>query len=285
MHTLQYLLWLLAWWVIGQGALQGRFDTGSLLAWALLLLTLIPCRLLATWWQGRLAIGAAGLLKQWLLEGALRLDLEETRHQGTGQFLGRVMESEAVESLALSGGFLRLVAVIELALAATVLCTGAGGWYHALLLLAWVGGAGLMGWRYYRSRQRWTTARLAMTHDLVERMVGHRTRLAQEAPEHWHDGEEQAIVHYLGRHERSTARDIALALVPRGWPVLGMLGLAPGVCLRPEWAGGARGRPGGHAPGLSRSAQAGRRARASQRRCDCLTADNTPAGGGAPDRG
>ena len=30
--------------------------------------------------------------------------------------------------------------------------------------------------------QRWTAARLAMTHDLVERMVGHRTRLAQEPP-------------------------------------------------------------------------------------------------------
>lgn len=49
-HTVQYLLWLLAWWVIGRGALQGRFDTGSIMAWALLLLTLIPCRLLATWW-------------------------------------------------------------------------------------------------------------------------------------------------------------------------------------------------------------------------------------------
>ena len=228
MHTLQYLLWLLAWWVIGQGALQGRFDTGSLLAWALLLLTLIPCRLLSTWWQGRLAISAAGLLKQWLLEGALRLDLEETRHQGTGQLLGRVMESEAVESLALSGGFLGLVAVIELVLATTVLCAGAGGWYHALLLLAWVGGAGLMGWCYYRSRQRWTAARLEMTHDLVERMVGHRTRLAQEAPEHWHDGEEQAIVHYLGLARALDRRaTLLLALVPRGWPVLGMLGLAP----------------------------------------------------------
>ena len=94
-HTVQYLLWLLAWWVIGQGALQGRFDTGWLLAWALLLLTLVPCRLLATWSQGRLAIGAGGLLKQWLLSGALRLDPEETRHQGAGQLLGRVIESDA----------------------------------------------------------------------------------------------------------------------------------------------------------------------------------------------
>jgi ATP-binding cassette subfamily B protein len=228
MHTVQYLLWLLAWWVIGRGALQGRFDTGGLLAWGLLLLTMIPCRLLATWWQGRLAVSAAGLLKQWLLYGALRLDLEETRHQGAGQLLGRVIESEAVESLALSGGFLGLVAGIELGLATVVLSTGAGGWCHTLLLLGWVGGTGLMGGWYFRSRQRWTAARLEMTHDLVERMVGHRTRLAQEAPEHWHDGEDQAVEHYLALSRTMDRRAaLLLALGPRGWSVLGLLGLAP----------------------------------------------------------
>src|SRR5439155_10785670 len=61
-HTIQYLLWLVSWWMIGQGALQGRLDWGWLLAWALLLLTLIPLRLLATWLQGLIAIGAGGLL-------------------------------------------------------------------------------------------------------------------------------------------------------------------------------------------------------------------------------
>src|SRR5262245_47307258 len=103
-HTVQYFLWLLAWWVIGRGAFQGRFDMAGLLAWALLLLTLIPCRLLSTWLQGRLAINAGGLLKQRLLYGALQLDPEAIRHQGAGQLLGRVIESETVESLAMSGG-------------------------------------------------------------------------------------------------------------------------------------------------------------------------------------
>ena len=144
-HTVQYLLWLLAWWVIGRGP-AGALRYRKLLAWALLLLTLIPCRLLATWWQGRLAISAGGLLKQWLLSGALRLDLEETRHQGAGQLLGRVIESEVVESLALSGGLLGLVAGIELVLAPVILSAGAGGWGHALLLLGWVGGTCLVGW-------------------------------------------------------------------------------------------------------------------------------------------
>jgi ATP-binding cassette, subfamily B, bacterial len=60
-HAVQYLLWVLAWWMVGQGALQGRLDLGWLLAWALLLVTLVPFRLLATWSQGLLAVGAASI--------------------------------------------------------------------------------------------------------------------------------------------------------------------------------------------------------------------------------
>ena len=227
-HAVQYLLWLLAWWMIGQGALQGRLDPGWLLAWALLLVTLVPFRLLATWSQGRLAIGAGGLLKQRLLYGALRLAPEEMRHQGAGQLLGRVLEAEAVEALALSGGLLGLMAGMELLIAAAVLHAGAGGGRHALLLLGWVAVALLLGWRYWRQRRHWTGERLTLTHDLVEGLVGHRTRLAQEGRERWHDGEDQAVARYL---ERSAAMDRTaawlIAVVPRGWLFLGLLGLAP----------------------------------------------------------
>src|SRR4030095_846387 len=107
-HTVQYFLVLLSWWLVGRGALEGRLDQGWLLAWALILLTTVPFRLLTIWSQGVLAISAGGLLKQRLLYGVLRLEPEEVRHQGAGQFFGRVLESQAVESLALSGGFLAL---------------------------------------------------------------------------------------------------------------------------------------------------------------------------------
>jgi ATP-binding cassette subfamily B protein len=69
-----------------------------------------------------------------------------------------------------------------------------------------------------------------MTHDLVERMVGQRTRLAQEAPEHWHDGEDEAAEHYLTLARAMDRRaTLLLALVPRGWCVPGLLGLAPAL--------------------------------------------------------
>ena len=227
-HLAQYLLFMLAWWVLGWGALEGRLDRGVLLAWALLLLTVVPLRLLATWEQGLVAIGAGTLLKKRLLAGALKMDLDEVRHQGAGQLLGRVIESQWVETLALSGGFLALVAVIELAVSGVVLALGAGGGLHALLLGLWIAGCAAIAWRYFRHSARWAATRLQMTHDLVERMVGHRTRLAQERPERWHDGEDQMLEQYL---EVSRGMDrsgaLLMALVPRGWLVVGFLGLAP----------------------------------------------------------
>jgi ATP-binding cassette subfamily B protein len=224
-HTVEYLLWLLSWWVVGRGALAGRLDQGWLLAWALLLLTMVPFRLLTLWSEGRLAIGVGGLLKQRLLYGALRLEPEEVRHLGAGQFLGRVMESQAVESLALSGGFLALMAGIELIMAAVVLGKGAGGTLHVLLFLGWVALAGLLSWRFFRYRQRWTAERLGLTHDLVERMIGHRTRLAQEPRERWHEGEDQALERYCAVSREMDGAALVQALVPGGWLIVGLLGL------------------------------------------------------------
>src|SRR5262249_17328484 len=80
-HALQYGLWLLSWWMVGLGILEGRVDTGWFAAWALLLFTLIPFRLISTWLAGTLAIGAGGLLKQRLLVGVLKLEPDEIRHQ------------------------------------------------------------------------------------------------------------------------------------------------------------------------------------------------------------
>jgi hypothetical protein len=45
-HAVQYGLWILSWWLLGRGALAGRLDRGWLLAWILLLLTLVPLRIL-----------------------------------------------------------------------------------------------------------------------------------------------------------------------------------------------------------------------------------------------
>jgi ATP-binding cassette subfamily B protein len=227
LYALQYILGLLAWWILGKAALGDQLDRGWLVAWALLLLTAVPFRVLATWSQGLFAIGAGSLLKQRLLYGALRLEPEEVRREGAGQMMGRVIESSAVEYLALSGGFLGLVAMIELLMAAIVLALGAAGVLHIIALTGWVAVAVVISWWYLGTRRRWTETRLAMTNDLIERMVGHRTRLAQESRASWHEGEDQMAELYL---DKSGAMDRAATVhagVARGWLLVAVAGLIP----------------------------------------------------------
>ena len=228
MYSIQHVCWILSWWLLGLGALQGRFDIAWLAAWGLLLLSMIPLQLGSTWAQGQLSVSLGGLLKTRLLAGTLRLTPEEVRHQGVGQFLGRVLEAGTVEALALSGGMLGLLAVIELALATAVLGSGAAGWLHGILMLTWLGGTMALSWRYFRQRQAWTSVRLTLSHTLIERMVGHRTRLVQESPATWHVGEDQELSAYLASSRRlDQAEALIVAFIPRGWLVVGLLGLIP----------------------------------------------------------
>jgi ATP-binding cassette subfamily B protein len=222
----EYFLLILSWWLIGLAVLSGHVDRGWLFAWALILLTLVPFRVLSTWLQGVLAVHGGAIFRQRLLFGALRLKPEEIRHKGVGQFLGEVMESEALELLVLLVGFQGLTAAIELIAAEIVLSKGLGRGVELILLPLWLAITVAMGTRYFRQRQRWTAARLSMTNDLTERMVGHRTRLAQEAPQHWHDDEDEELARYLEMSEGMDGAAAQLtAIVPRGWLLVGMLGL------------------------------------------------------------
>jgi ATP-binding cassette subfamily B protein len=227
-HALAYGLWLLSWWLLGWAALEGRLDLGWLLAWLLVLLTMIPLRLLTSSAGGLLSVRAGTVLKRRLLAGALRMEADEVRHLGVGQLLGRVLESEVVETTAVTGGFLGLTALVELVLAGAVLGAGAGSATHVLLPVATAAATALLLVRAYRRRRRWAAQRLDMTNDLVERMVGHRTRLAQEARRHWNDGEDEALERYLGVSADLDRTGATLqALVPRSWFLLGLVGLAP----------------------------------------------------------
>ena len=226
-HMLQHALLLLSWWVLGLSVLRGRLDPAWLIAWALLLLSVIPFRALELWSAGVLMARAGRLFKRRLMMGALRTEPEETRHQGAGQLLGRIINAEALEFLALTGAHVGVITLSEIVLALPVLIAGAGGWPHALLLLLWVAFALWLGRRYLVQRRIWTAARLAMTHDLVEQMVGHRTRLAQQSAELWHEAEDRELERYLALSAELDRRAAQLrVVVPRGWLLLSLLAVA-----------------------------------------------------------
>lgn len=227
-HAVQHGLALLGWWVVGAAALMGRLEVGWLLAWALILATIVPFRLLSIALQGRISYTAGALLKQRLLTGALRINPQEIRRQGTGQLLARVMEAEAVESLAVSSAFLGVMSFIEVIVAMLVLRVGAAGGGLPWLFVLWIVLCALAGVAYYRRRREWTTLRMVLTQDVTERMLGHRTRIAQEAPAHWHDGEDELVQRYLAAGRRMD-RDATILLggLSRGWTVAALLALTP----------------------------------------------------------
>ena len=226
-YVAQMSLTIVAWWIIGQSVLTGHFDWAWSLGWALILLTAIAFQMLSTAAQNQLSMNAGALFKQRLLYGSLQLELEEIRHLGAGQFLERVMESEAVEQLALGGGFVAVLALIQLGTATVLLALGGGGWPHALLLVIWVIITLGLCWRYLQKSHAWIDVYRAMTNDLVERMVGHRTRLAQEDRDHWHDEEDQALSRYVELSKTLDHNGAFLrTFVPRGWPIVGLAGMA-----------------------------------------------------------
>jgi ATP-binding cassette, subfamily B, bacterial len=227
MYFIQQLLAILTWFVIGRGIFQGVFDLGWLMAWAILLLAIIPIQVIVNDAQTELSMDSGAIFKQRLLGGTLKLDIEEIRHQGMGQFLGRVMESEAVEMLAVSGGFMALLSFVMLFFAFSILMRGAGGAAQAWTLVIWVGLVLVVLWRYYLTNREWTVAYREMTNDLVENMVGHRTRLVQQDHNHWHDEEDETLDRYLRLSESMDQVGMQInAIISRGWTLVGLTGTA-----------------------------------------------------------
>jgi len=228
-HVAQAALFVGGWWLLGRGLLEGRLDRGWLLGWLLLLFSLVPFRLATSWIQGLLAISAGATLRRRLLEGALRIDRQAIKTQGAGQFFGLISESSAIESLALSGGLTAVLALVELGVASLVL-TASSAWLALSLLGVWVVVVGWLAGRYLTSRRGWTDRRLTITERLIEHMVGHRTRLAQQPSSRHHTADDEELEQYV---EDGLVMDRwelrLLAMAPRGWMAIAIGALAPAV--------------------------------------------------------
>ncbi|MGH9618214.1 MAG: ABC transporter ATP-binding protein, partial [Bryobacteraceae bacterium] len=192
-HLAQYALWLASWVVLGRIANGG---SASLVLWAALLLAVVPFRVAGTWLQGLISVDAGSFLKTRLLCGALNLNLEEIRRWGLGSFLSQALEAETVETLAVTGGIAGVLAAIEIVVAGFLLGR------FAFVLALWCALSALLAAAFFIRYRRWTESRMAMTNDLIESMAGHRTRLAQQPPERWHEGEAEALAAYSDRSRR-----------------------------------------------------------------------------------
>jgi ATP-binding cassette subfamily B protein len=203
-------------------------DYAWLTAWALCLASTVPLRAASRWLEGVVAVGFGGLLKQRLMVGAMTMDSDLMRRKGAGQLLSEVLESEAIEQLGASGGLQIVLAALELFLAPFVIAFGTAAGAEITLLILWIVLGTLLISQNMRRRCSWTTTRLRLTHQLVEKMSAHRTRLAQQAPSEWHCDEDRDNEQYAGMSEtldRSSAW-IETAL-PRSYVIAAFAVLAP----------------------------------------------------------
>jgi ATP-binding cassette, subfamily B, bacterial len=215
-----------AWYLLGRGALTGNFDEGWLVGWAIALASAAVLQVFVSFWEGALAIAIGALLKKRMLLGALRLDPGALRHEGLGRAMGRVLEAEALEELSLAGGFVAVLGLFEFFVALLLLLRADPTLFAVLaiglLLVLWACVA------YYRRTASWTDERLHLTHELVERLVGQRTRVTQGDPAQLHDEEDVGLERYA-RTSLSMDRlaGAAEVLIPRGVLIGGLCGLAP----------------------------------------------------------
>jgi ATP-binding cassette subfamily B protein len=221
------VLGLASWVPFGRGVLAGSFEPAWFAAWGLLIASSLPLRWLEGWLQSLFGVRFGVLLRRRLMAGATRLEPEAVRGEGVGALLGRVLDSEALEGLLLSGGFVLIGAAIDVALASWVLSHGPSPVLGTALFALWIASALAIGLQHLGRARQQAAARLAMTRDLVERMQGQRTRVVQEPPAHWNLEEDALLATYLERSRGLDRSNLALlALVSGGWLVAGVFALA-----------------------------------------------------------
>ena len=230
LFTLLYGADLWGWSLIGGATLSGSLDWGWLAAWSLLAFTLLPVQLLAGWSEAVFAFETGRLIKSRLLAGALAIPADLVQRRGVGEMIGQIMESQALEGLALGGAFAVLVGLIELVLAGLVLREGAAPVLHPALLAIMAAGSAVVGLRFHRTISQWTRQRLRMTHYLVEVMTGHRTRLAQERPARRDTAEDSQLAGYLRAAQTMDRTGLGFgAGISLGWSLAALLALAPAM--------------------------------------------------------
>lgn len=218
-------LTLIGWSLISRQALQGTFDGAWLMAWGLLLFTAIPIQMWMATSASAFSTTLGSILKQRLIYGTLSLQPEAIRHEGIGHFLGRVMDSNVVESTSIANVFMMIMALIQVASAAAIFVSS-GSWQLAVLLMVWTLLIGVTSVTGYGSARAWYNAYRQMTNYLVEAMVGHRTRLAQQPSSTWHSEEDKLLDQYLQLSQRTDVNAVVQAAINGSWLIAGLIGIA-----------------------------------------------------------
>jgi ATP-binding cassette subfamily B protein len=200
--------------------LTGIIDAGRIAAWSMLAVSDAPLQYVASSIFGHLSLDVAATVKKRLLEGALLIDDLQVRQQGFGALLARLNEASVVEQTSVAEVFGIFAPLAQLAAAFFLLIRGALPHVLVPLFLVFVAGIPVVAASLRQRYKAWYKARLRLTEDLVDKIVGHRTRAVQDNPAQLHDTEDAALDSYAKLSARWDKVYSASAIYGRTWLVV-----------------------------------------------------------------
>lgn len=230
---LQALVAVGAAWTLGNAALTGSIDLGRVIAWGTLALSDVPLQYVASTLLGALSLDVGAAVKKRLLEGALFIDEREVRRQGYGALLARLNEASVVEQTNVAELASIVAPIVQWVAALVLLARGVLPQALFPLVVGFAFGAVAIGAGLGRRYRAWYAARLGLTEDLVEKIVGHRTRTIQDNPVNTHATEDEWLHNYAQLSAKSDTSLAFSALFGRLWL------LAAGVVIAAGFVRGA----------------------------------------------
>jgi ATP-binding cassette subfamily B protein len=209
-----------ALWTLGSAILDGHVDAGRVVAWTVLSLGVAPMQYLATRALGRFSVALGGRVKRRLLEGTFRIEEPAIRRQGLGVLLGRANEARLVERVDLLNVFEAITALGQLGVAVFFFAQSGLFWPLLGMLAVAVALFAVLGSALFRACAGTYAMRLEQTSDLVDKILGHRTRAVQQAPERYHVDEDHALSAYAQAGRRYDTLRALAATFPRLWLTL-----------------------------------------------------------------
>ncbi len=223
--AVQGLVSAAALFTLGSAMLDGHVDAGRVLAWTVLTLSTAPMQYLATRALGRFSVAVGARVKRRLLEGTFRIEERTIRSQGLGLQLARASEASLVERIDLVNVFEAVTALGQLGVAVFFFASSGLAWVMLGLLAGSLALLGALGVALFRACALTYGMRLEQTSDLVDKILGHRTRAVQQASARYHVEEDRTLGDYAQAARRFDTLRAVAASFPRLWLTLSALAL------------------------------------------------------------
>jgi ATP-binding cassette, subfamily B, bacterial len=214
---LQSLLSTASWLLIGVMALNGHAEFGRLLGWGLLSFTILAVQYVTTQYVGRFTVRAATRLRMRLLEGALNLEADELSDFGLGGLMVISTQADRFLSSVVSLFLGALTLLSSLVSTLAVLLNAPQPQASLSIFGAFFLAACLLAWPIVQGSLVQQSEKVRLTTDMVERMLGHRTRLVQQTSKSWHEGEDESLTRYVAKTRAFDLLIVLLQMVPRGY--------------------------------------------------------------------